>query len=139
MACSPAAVAWVGLGNGLSPICNLITSLPAALSRRATARTSKAVSATRPRAKELRVTGPGALIRGGSWGGGVVRWWRGGLSGPTTSRTGLLLGRDRLGQGSDHGGDDVRIDQLLAEAALVAVRLGELLERLAAPVLAHRE
>ena len=33
------------LGNGLSPICSSMTSLPAALSRRATARTSNAVSA----------------------------------------------------------------------------------------------
>ena len=38
------------LGNGLSPICSSMTSLPAALRRRATARTSKAVSPVRPRA-----------------------------------------------------------------------------------------
>ena len=42
-------------------------------------------------------------------------------------------------QRADHGGDDVRVDQLLAEAPLVAVGVVELLERLAAPVLADRE
>ena len=49
----PAARALLVLGKGLSPICSSMTSLPAALRRRATARTSKAVSADRPRAKLL--------------------------------------------------------------------------------------
>src|SRR6266699_3472657 len=54
MARRPASAAWRVLGKGLSPICSSTTSLPAALSRFATARTSKAVSAERDRAKALR-------------------------------------------------------------------------------------
>src|SRR5947207_14925045 len=46
----------------------------------------------------------------------------------------LLLGRDRLSQGAHHTGNDVAVDELLAEPPLVAVRLAERLERLAAPV-----
>src|SRR5262245_10882608 len=57
MALTPAARAWAVLGKGLSPICNSMTSLPWALSLLATARTSKAVSAVRPRAKVLSVGG----------------------------------------------------------------------------------
>src|SRR4051812_23471244 len=64
MALIPAARALRVLGNGLSPICNSTTSLPAALRRLATARTSKAVSALRPRAKLLRV----ALVMVGRFG-----------------------------------------------------------------------
>src|SRR5438128_11590910 len=54
MARWPASMALRVLGKGLSPICNSTTSLPWALIRFATARTSKAVSAERPRAKVLR-------------------------------------------------------------------------------------
>jgi hypothetical protein len=56
MALLPACTAYRVLVNGLSPICSSTTSLPCALSRRATASTSKAVSAFRPAAKLLRVT-----------------------------------------------------------------------------------
>src|SRR6516164_4152961 len=45
MASTPAFNACWVLANGLSPICNSITSLPWPLRRLATARTSKAVSA----------------------------------------------------------------------------------------------
>src|SRR5437867_4429777 len=55
MAWMPAARALAGVGNGLSPIWSSMTSLPRALSRRATASTSKAVSACREWAKVLRV------------------------------------------------------------------------------------
>src|SRR5947208_2367147 len=57
MACCAAATAWAVLGKGLSPICNSMTSLPWPLSRLATARTSKAVSARRPAANWLNATG----------------------------------------------------------------------------------
>src|SRR5262245_61963690 len=53
MARSPASRARGVLGNGLSPICSSMTSLPCPFSLRATASTSKAVSAERPRAKRL--------------------------------------------------------------------------------------
>src|SRR5262245_46599374 len=46
-------MACLVLGKGLSPICSSMTSLPPALSRLATARTSNAVSATRPSANRL--------------------------------------------------------------------------------------
>src|SRR5262245_35060797 len=54
MVSRPASLALRVLGKGLSPICNSTTSLLRALSLRATARTSKAVSAERPWAKALR-------------------------------------------------------------------------------------
>src|SRR5262249_36232902 len=54
MACRPASRALRVLAKGLSPICNSTTSLPRALRRLATARTSKAVSAERLWAKALR-------------------------------------------------------------------------------------
>ena len=65
----PAARADLVLGNGLSPICNSITSLPPALSLRATASTSKAVSPVRLRANVESV----ALMRRVAWGSGNVR------------------------------------------------------------------
>src|SRR5208283_5159867 len=51
----------------------------------------------------------------------------------------LLLRRDRLGERSNHCGNDVVVDQLLADLALIAVRLAEGVERLPAPVLTDRE
>src|SRR5437763_16534833 len=51
MAALPAAIADLALRYGLSPICSSMTSLPPALSFRATASTSNAVSAVRPDAK----------------------------------------------------------------------------------------
>src|ERR1041384_7747246 len=56
MAAMPASSAWAALLYGLSPICSSMTSLPWALSRLATARTSKAVSVERPRANWLKET-----------------------------------------------------------------------------------
>src|SRR5947209_3534276 len=125
----PAALAWAGVGNGLSPICSSITSLPAAASRRATARTSNAVSALRLPANELKVViSPLSLVL---------------CLLPRTKdqgqRTILLLRRDRLGERADHAGDDVAVHQLLAEPPLVLVRRAERLERLPAPVLADGE
>jgi len=61
MAAFPAAAAAAVVGNGLSPIWSSITSLPAALSRFATARTSKAVSAVSPRAND-ESDGPGPVV-----------------------------------------------------------------------------
>src|SRR5439155_1794896 len=62
MALMPAARACLVLGKGLSPIWSSMTSFPWALRRLATARTSKAVSAVRPRAKELSVAEDGAIV-----------------------------------------------------------------------------
>jgi hypothetical protein len=56
MALAPAASALAVLLKGLSPICSSMTSLPAALSFLATARTSNAVSVDKPRANALRAT-----------------------------------------------------------------------------------
>src|SRR5262245_25570921 len=53
----PAALACFGVGKGLSPMLSKTTSLPLACKRWATASTSKAVSAVKPLAKALRVTG----------------------------------------------------------------------------------
>src|SRR5437870_1103137 len=71
MAFLPASMALAVLGKGLSPICSSTTSLPAALSRLATARTSKAVSADRPRAKVL---SEAWLIRSGTCGWCGAGW-----------------------------------------------------------------
>src|SRR5262245_33512060 len=72
MAWVPAWRAERVLGKGLSPICSSMTSLPCAFNRLATARTSKAVSAVRPRAKELRLTEEVEFIRANTEGRG--RW-----------------------------------------------------------------
>src|SRR5262245_50709747 len=114
MASTPAATAAAGLGNGLSPICSSMTSLPWALSRLATARTSNAVSARRPEAKRLNVTGRGVLIR----------------SGLSFRSQASLLRRDRLRQRPHDRGDDVRLDEVLQHPPLVAVALDEVLVRL---------
>src|SRR5262245_33911346 len=58
MARAPAAAAWRVVAKGLSPICSSMTSLPAAFSRRAAARTSKAASLTRPVAKGVNMMSP---------------------------------------------------------------------------------
>src|SRR5712692_11026299 len=73
MARMPAARALFVLGKGLSPIWSSITSLPRALSWRATARTSKAVSALRPREKRLGV-GNAFVV----WGVMLESLWRAG-------------------------------------------------------------
>src|SRR5438105_189558 len=114
----PPLRAWRVLSKGLSPIWSSITSLPSALSRLATARTSKAVSVDRPRAKELNVTpvwGEKFMVEDS---GHAARWLNyrpvlGFTSAP------LLLGGNGLCQRADHGGDNMVVHQLLAEPALV--------------------
>src|SRR5436305_14231094 len=103
------------LEKGLSPICSSITSLPWALSRLATASTSKAVSPVRPEAKALKVSDP--LFIG----------W---LS---------LLGGDGLCQGPHNGRDDVIVHHFLGHFALMPVGLAKVLDRLTATVLENRE
>src|SRR5207248_10486845 len=101
----PAARAFLVLANGLSPICNSITSLPAALSLRATASTSNAVSPVSPWAKVLNVTasfGVGGVM---VWGDGVYYRLRRSAP-PQAARLDLLLGRDRLRQRPHDGWDD---------------------------------
>src|SRR5262245_47549466 len=107
MASIPARAAWCVLGKGLSPICSSITSLPCAFRRLATARTSKAVSAWRFRAKVLK-EGPvegGMAARVVRWGRAIVRAAPR-LSPPHHHTTrGSLLRRDRLGERADDGGN----------------------------------
>ena len=52
----------LGVGKGLSPIWSSLTSFPPALSRRATARTTKAFSDVRERAKVVREAGMAVVI-----------------------------------------------------------------------------
>src|SRR5919112_6333790 len=98
MARRPASLACGVLGNGLSPISSSTTSLPRAFSRRAIARTVKAVSACRPEASAL----SRAMDR----------------LAPSLSID--LSRRDGLGQRSDHLRDHEVPDHLLAELTLAA-------------------
>src|SRR5271156_2516709 len=113
MAWPPATSAWRVLGNGLSPICSSMTSLPRPFKRLATASTSKAVSALRPRAKSLSVRGEVVM--------GEVD-----CIGRLYEAAGSsLFGSNGLGQRADHRRNDVLVHQFLDGLALVLVRLAE--------------
>src|SRR6516165_4897080 len=136
MAFRPAAAAWRVVGNGLSPICSSMTSLPAAFRRLATAKTSNAVSPVSPRAKLLMAGGMVGCHRTERTatrrraGRAVLDRIQGSRTDDDGRLTGVersLLGRDGLGQRPDHGRDNVAVDQFLTLAALVAVRLAKVL------------
>src|SRR5687768_14398151 len=118
MALMPPSRARRVLGKGLSPICNSITSLPCALSLRATARTSNAVSEVSPWANALRVAGVGLAMGALSLDDEVRARGRAApymvyrARPQSTNEKGLLLGGNGLGQGADDAGDDVAVDQL---------------------------
>src|ERR1700687_1024102 len=130
-----------------------MTSLPFALSWRATARTSKAVSAFSPRENRLNEGRAvvGAVVMGARDPGErnssrrhhPSRWGNRpdfrSLQRLRKSREVSLLGRDGLRQRADDCGNYMSVHQFLTDFALIGVRLAEGLVRLATPVLPDRE
>src|SRR5260370_1344270 len=122
-----------------------MTSLPWALRRLATARTSKAVSAVKLRAKWLKRTGVVFMRCSVGFCGrrksGDFRYGNSRCSGSlATSATAILLLRcNRLRQRPHHRGNDVVVHQLLRGLPLIAVRVDEVFERLPSPVIPDRE